>query len=148
MSLTDEKRFGRPIFIDFEALLNSVEENPRQTSRELVEKFDCDHATLVRHLNKFGKVSKNGIWVPHKLFPGSKTQRSTISLSLLSRSKNTTFLKRIFMGDEKWVSYINFRQKCQWLDSGQVTQPTPKSDFHQKNNNVMYMMEYGWFSVF
>ena len=57
MSLTDEKRFGRPIFIDFEALLNSVEENPRQTSRELVEKFDCDHATLVRHLNKFGKVS-------------------------------------------------------------------------------------------
>ena len=145
MNLTDEKRSGRLISIDFEALDLG---NPRQTSRELVEKFDCDHATLVRHLNKFGKVSKNEIWVPHKLFTGSKTQRSTISLSLLSRSKNTTFLKRIFMEDEKWVSNVNFRQKCQWLDSGQVTQPTPKSDFHQKNNIVMYMMEYGWFSVF
>ena len=54
MSFTDEKRSGRPISIDFEALLNSVEENPRQTSRELVEKIDCDHASLVRHLNKFG----------------------------------------------------------------------------------------------
>ena len=129
MNLTDEKRSGRLISIDFEALDLG---NPRQTSRELVEKFDCDHATLVRHLNKFGKVSKNEIWVPHKLFTGSKTQRSTISLSLLSRSKNTTFLKRIFMEDEKWVSNVNFRQKCQWLDSWTSDSVDSKIGFSSK----------------
>ena len=35
-------------------------------------------------------------------------------------------------GDEKWVTYVNFRRKRQWVGPGQTPIPDVKPDTHQK----------------
>ena len=35
-------------------------------------------------------------------------------------------------GDEKWVTYVNYRHSRQWLGSGEKGVPTPKPELHPK----------------
>ena len=103
-NLKDEPRTGRPSFVDDDILKAILEENPRQTTRDLAEKLNTSQSTICRHLEKMGKVCKLGVWVPHNLSE-HKATRMTIATSLLSRENNEPFLKNIITGDEKWITY-------------------------------------------
>ena len=73
-----------------------------------------------------------GTWVPHELSDKNKTDRLSICTSLLSRQINEPFLDRIITGDEKWVLYVNFVRKRQWVDKDKKPEPDPKPELHQK----------------
>ena len=54
--------------------LNTLMHNdPRQCTRELANIMNCDHSTIVRHLQSMGKVQKSGVWVSHTLSQNHKT---------------------------------------------------------------------------
>ena len=57
-SIKDESKSGRPTELDDEELLQLVESNPRLTTREMAMKLGTNQSTIVRHLQKLGKVSK------------------------------------------------------------------------------------------
>lgn len=131
-------------------LFQSIEGNRHQSPRELVEKFSCNQSIIVRHLHEFGKVSKKGSWSPHETSADNKMHHLTNCLSFLTHSKNSTFFRWIVIGDEKWVYYVNFRLKHQWLNPGQVGLPPTDSKiwFSLTKSYVACLAEYGWFSVF
>jgi histone-lysine N-methyltransferase SETMAR len=128
--LSDEPHTGRSIEFDQEALRTLIEDDPRQSTRELAKKFNCSNSTIDHHLHAIGKINKHGVWVPHEMSAQCKSQRSAICASLLSRHDTEPFLERIVTGDEKWVLYVNQENKNQWLSPGQKPVPAPKSDLH------------------
>ena len=56
-NVEDKEREGRPSELDDDALLEAVEADESWTTRMLAEEFGVDHSTIVRHLQKLGKVS-------------------------------------------------------------------------------------------
>ncbi|XP_043260411.1 histone-lysine N-methyltransferase SETMAR-like [Colletes gigas] len=117
-TLKDEPRAGRPSDFDDNLLKAILEQNPRKSTRGIAERLNTSQSTVNRHLEKLGKVSKLGVWVPHNLSERNKEDRMSIATSLLSRVKIEPFLNRNVTGDEKWVTYDNIVQKDkrQWLD--------------------------------
>ena len=61
MTLKDEPRMGRPSDFDDDVLNSLLEENPRQSTRELAQKLNTSQSTVCRHVKKLGKVSKLGV---------------------------------------------------------------------------------------
>ena len=57
-TLEDFPRSGRPSTVNLEILKATVEENPKQTAKELAKQFSTCHRTIITQLNKLGKVSK------------------------------------------------------------------------------------------
>ena len=73
-TLEDSLRSGRPSFVPLKVLKAVVEENPKQTVRELAKQFSTCHRTIITQLNKLGKVSKLSLLTSTKLlsqFPDS-----------------------------------------------------------------------------
>ena len=117
---------------DDDALQALLDANPRQSKRELAEQLDCSHTTVERHLHAFGMIHKYGRSVPRLLSPDNLAQRVSIGASLFSRQKHEAFLERIVTGDEKWVCYVNVRQRKQWLHPGQEALRDVKSELHPR----------------
>lgn len=88
VTLKDEPRGSRPSDFDDDILKSILEQNPRQTTRELAEKLNTSQSTVFRHLEKLGKVRKLGQWVPHNLSEHNKADRMSIATCLLSREKS------------------------------------------------------------
>jgi len=130
--ISDGPRSGRPTELDDDMLKAIVELDPRQSIQELSDKLNSSWSTVQEHLAKIGKVSRQGIWIPHNLTENNKLTRLTICISLLSRQQSDPFLHRIITGDEKWVLYVNNKRKRQWLSHGQTPIPTAKDDLHPK----------------
>ena len=51
---------GRPSELDGDHLEALLKEESRQTSRELVEKMNCDQKTILNHLHLMGFAKKIG----------------------------------------------------------------------------------------
>ena len=116
--LNDKERSGRPVEADDELLEELLEEDPRQSSRELAMALSVSHTTVLSRLHELGKVQKVGKWVPHKLSEVNISQRLSICVSLASRQKKKSFLWKIVTGDEKWLYYDNPVREKQWLSPG------------------------------
>lgn len=135
--LSDAARSGRPSVLNNDCLNALLLENPRQSTRELAEKMECDHSTIVRHLKAMGSVQKLGVWVPHELSQYNKDCRVITCASLLARyhlarQQHQSFLSRIITGDEKWCLYINFKRRKEWLSPDKQATPRVKQDLHPR----------------
>ena len=130
--LNDKEHTGRPRETENDKIQALLDGDPRQSSRQLADKLGIDHKTVLNHLHQMGKIQKVGKWVPHQLLESNQNQRLTIVTSLLVRQQKKSFLHRIVTGDEKWIYYENPTHKKQWLDPGQPSTSTPKSDIHRK----------------
>lgn len=131
-SLEDSPRSGRPSSVNIELLQTVVEENPKQTARELAKQFNTSHTSIIKHLHELGKVSKLGQWVPHHLTASQLNQRVALCSSLKSRLATEPFLGRIITSDEKWVLYNHIQRKRQWLAPNEKGESIPKPGLHPK----------------
>ena len=107
-----------------------MEQNPRQSTRDIAKKIHITQSTVYRHFEKLGKVCKLGAWVPHNLSERNKEDRMPIATCLLSPVRRDLFFDRIITGDEKWIVYDNIIRKIQWLEKDQEPLTDPKVIIH------------------
>ena len=88
-SFEDKLISGRPTKIDKDHLNNSLNENSRETTRELADKFECSKSSVNYHLKKLGKIHKSSAIVPYELNPNQNKKRVEICNNLLLRHKQT-----------------------------------------------------------
>ena len=131
-SLEDEPRSGRPPVIDDEELQRAVEADPRQSTRNLATTLGCAQSTITTHLAAIGKKSKLGQWVPHDLTDHDRERRAEVCTSLLSYARRNDWLDSVVTGDEKWVLYVNYRRRRQWVNADALPEPEPKGDLHPR----------------
>ena len=53
-------------------------------------------------------------------------------MDLITYDRNHEWLRNRIAGDEKWVLYINYAHRRQWLSVGQTGVATPKTDLHPR----------------
>ncbi|KAF2358812.1 Transposase type 1 [Trinorchestia longiramus] len=111
---------------------NVLEQNPRQSAREMSQTLGVSIATVSRHLKVIGKVKKLDKWVPHELNENQKLWHFEVCSMLSLRNTNDPFLDRIVTCDEKWVLYDNHKRSGQWLDRDEPPKHFPKPMLHQK----------------
>ncbi|KAL4478243.1 hypothetical protein ABPG72_016555 [Tetrahymena utriculariae] len=131
-NLNDSQRSGRPIELFDQKLEDLLEEDPRQSTRELADQLGFDHTTVGRRLAEMGKVQRIGKWIPHQLSQNNKTQRLNISLQLTVRFQKKDFLWQIVTGDEKWIYFSNPYNQKQWLSPGENPSFIPKNTISTK----------------
>ncbi|KAF2353489.1 Transposase type 1 [Trinorchestia longiramus] len=131
-SLKDEEGRGRLGSLENEQLHAVVEQNPRQSVREMSQTLGVSTATVSRHLKIIEKVKKLDKWVPHELNENQKLRRFEVCSMLSLRNTNDPFLNRIVTCDEKWVLYDNHKRSGQWLDRDEPPKHFPKPMLHQK----------------
>ena len=56
--LDNSSHSGRPVEVDLDRLQQLIEDDPRLTTRCLVEQLGCSHTTVETHLNELGKTWK------------------------------------------------------------------------------------------
>ncbi|KAG5311914.1 SETMR methyltransferase, partial [Pseudoatta argentina] len=76
-TLKDGPRAGCPSDLDDNLLKAMLEQNPRQSTRDIAGRSNTSQSTVCRHLEKLGKVSKLGVWVPHNLSERNKEDRNS-----------------------------------------------------------------------
>lgn len=135
------KRIGRHSDFDEERLKALLEEDGRQTCREIAGIMHCGIATISRHLKSMGFTQKMGSWVPHKLTAKNKEMRIEITSQHLDRHQVTRghkqrFLYRIVTGDEKWCLYVNLKQRKEWVAPGKTPKPRVKQDLHPRKTMI------------
>jgi len=99
--LEDEPRSGRPSNLNDEELRLLVEMDPKATVRELAEVLQRSVGSVWNHLRDMGfvsffcflfilllKVSKFGVWVPHRLSELNKGTRFVAAAGNLERYEN------------------------------------------------------------
>jgi len=92
-SLEDRTRLGRPIEVDRQAVLDTIEEHPSLTTRMLAEDFGCGHTIIENILHELGKVWKKTRWVPHELTAAQKAKRVAVAQTLLDRQEQYAFFR-------------------------------------------------------
>jgi hypothetical protein len=85
-----------------------------------------------KHLNELGKTWEYGVWIPHELSPHQLQHRVDACMDLMTSHRNYQWLRNLIIGDEKWVLYIDYTHRRQWLSAGQTGVATPKTDLHPK----------------
>jgi histone-lysine N-methyltransferase SETMAR len=85
-----------------------------------------------KHLNELGKTWKYGVWIPHELSPYQLQYRVDACMNLITSHRNYQWLRNLITGDEKWVLYISYTHRRQWLSHGLKDVATPKTDPHPK----------------
>ncbi|KAF2368605.1 Transposase type 1 [Trinorchestia longiramus] len=131
-SLKDEEGRERLGSLENEQLHAVVEQNPRQSVREMSQTLGVSIATVSRHLKIIGNVKKLDKWVPHELNENQNLRRFEVCSMLSLRNTNDPFLDRIVTCDEKWVLYDNRKRSGQWLDRHEPPKHFPKPMLHQK----------------
>ncbi|KAF2347610.1 hypothetical protein FHG87_021634 [Trinorchestia longiramus] len=127
-SLKDEEGRGRLGSLENEQLHAVVEQNPRQSVREMSQTLGVGIATVSHHLKIIGKVKKLDKWVPHELNENQKLRRFEVCSMLSLRNTNDPFLDQIVTCDEKWVLCDNRIRSGQWLDRDEPPQTLPKAN--------------------
>ena len=128
-------RSGRPSEFDEEHLEALLKENGHQTSRELGEKMNCDHRTILNHLHSIGFAEKKGTWVPHELNENNNENCLQIASQHIARNRATRGHKHAFVPNRHWrlemVPIRKYEAKSGWL---REIRQTP--DLHPKKTMI------------
>jgi histone-lysine N-methyltransferase SETMAR len=121
--LEDEERTGKPKEITAAQIQELLDEDPRQSTRELADQLGCSNSTVYERLREMGKIQKSTHWVPHELSVANKANRLSIASSLRAKFDANNFLWKVVTGDEKWIFLTNPDTKKAWTSVGE---PAPK----------------------
>lgn len=133
---------GRKMTLNLDDLRETVQLNPRQSTRELSVILNVCQKTICNGLKRIEFVNKRGTWIPHILSEGNKSLRVSIVRGLLERFKVESFLDRVVTCDEKWVLYNNIHLSNQWLPKDQSPDPTPRPGLHPKKVLISVFWDY------
>ena len=119
---------GRPVEVDLDRVKQLIEDDPRLTTCCLAEQLGCSHYTM----ETLGTTWKYGLWISQQLSAYILQHRVDVYMGLLTSHRNYEWPRNLVTGDEKWLLYINYARKRQWLSVHQTGTVTPKNDLHPK----------------
>lgn len=122
----NKPREKKVVKVDDDILKCEVEANPTKSIQQIADTLGYSWSSVQEHLKKIGKIHKQGVWIPHELSDDNKGVRVQMCDNLLKLQEETSFLKNLVTGDEKWIMYSNQTRQKQWLSKGQMAVPTPK----------------------
>jgi len=82
--------------------------------RKLAEILNMSKSTIHEHFVKLGYINRFDVWVPHDLTEKNLMDRISICNLLYKCNEETSFLKQVVTGDEKWIIYNNVERKRSW----------------------------------
>ena len=111
---------------------------------EIARKLGIDHKTVLNYLHKAGYKKKLNVWVPHELSIRKMMDRINIYDTLLKWNEisEEPFLKKMIIGDEKWITYDNPTRKRSWIKKGEKAQAIAKPGLTRKK--VMLCVWWDW----
>ncbi|XP_018346915.1 PREDICTED: histone-lysine N-methyltransferase SETMAR-like [Trachymyrmex septentrionalis] len=136
MNIEDAPRSGRPVTTDVDQITALIDSDRQITVREIAARLNIGKSVVSEHLNKLQIIKKLDVWVPHDLTEKNRIDRISISDLLYKRNEYDPFLKRIIIGDEKWIIYNNVERKRSWSKRGEPPSTTPKAGLHPKKTAV------------
>ena len=92
VSLANNPRSGRPLSINSETVRQAVEANPCNSTCKLSAELRASQPTVVRHLQRIGKVSRSCQNVPHELTPSQQQRRVEVCQQVLKNPQDHRFL--------------------------------------------------------
>ena len=104
MNIEDAPLAG--VTTDVDQITALIDSDRQITVREIAARLNIGKSTVSEHLNKL-QIKKLDIWMPHDLTEKNRIDRISISDLLYKRNEYDPFLKRIIIGDEKWIIYNN-----------------------------------------
>lgn len=141
-SLKNAQRSGRPVKVNEDCIMAIIDSDRHSTTRDIAEKLNVSHTCIEKKLKKLGYVKKLDLWIPHQLQKIHLMQRISICDSLLKLNKIDPFLKRLIIGDEKWIVYNNVNRKRSWEMQDESAQMTSKVEIHQKKIMLSVWWDY------
>ena len=63
----------------------------------------------------------------------------------MTSHRNYQWLRNFIIGDEKWVLYINYKHRRQWLWVGETGTTMPKSDRHSNESDAERLVSSQWY---
>lgn len=124
----DASRTGRPVVENANKITEIIEVDRHVSSRSIAQELKIDHKTVLNHLHKARFKKKLDVWVPEQLTQRDKTERISICEALIKRNEIDPFLKRMVIGDEKWVTYDNTVRKRSWSKRDEAAQTATKPE--------------------
>ncbi|GFU36616.1 histone-lysine N-methyltransferase SETMAR [Trichonephila clavipes] len=118
----DTPRTGRPVVQNVDKITEIIKVDRHVRSRSIAQELMIDHKTVLSYLRKVGFKNKLHVWVSHQLTPKNMMDRIFIYKTLAKRNDIDPFLKRMVIGDEKWVTYYNTVRKLSWSKCGEAGQ--------------------------
>lgn len=110
---------------ELQAILN---EDDTLSQKQMAVMLNVAQQTISDRLKAMGKIQKCGKWVPHELNERQMENRKNTCEILLQRHERKSVLNRIVTGDEKWIYFKNPKRKKSWLNPGQPSTSTAKTD--------------------
>ncbi|GFT39246.1 histone-lysine N-methyltransferase SETMAR [Trichonephila clavipes] len=90
--------------------------------RNIAQELKIDHKTVLSHLRKVWFKKKLHVWMSHQLKPKNMMDLIYICETLAKRNEIDPFLKRMVIGDEKWVTYYNIVRRRSWSKCDEAAQ--------------------------
>ncbi|GFV22201.1 histone-lysine N-methyltransferase SETMAR [Trichonephila clavipes] len=111
LMLKDAPHTGRPVVENVNKVTEIIEGDKHVSSRNIAQEHKINHKIVLNHLRKVGFKKKLHVWVSHQLTSKSMMDRISICKTLTKRNEIDPFLKRMVIGDKKWVTYDNIVRK-------------------------------------
>ena len=141
-SLQRAQGSGRPSLVKDNDLLDSIESNPSQSTRELSAQIGHSKSTIHRHLRSLNKKYRAPRMDPHQLTDAQVDKRYQICKMLLENPLDKRFFQRIVAMDEKWIFMNNPHKKWEWLSTNESPVGRPKVDRFGKKFMISVFWNY------
>ena len=128
--VNDKERSGAPKKFEDKELETLLDEDPRQTLKELSQSLNVDESTVSKRLKVIGMIHQQDYWLPRVLKDRDIERRLVMCELLLQRQNRKSFLHRIVTGGEKWIYYDNQKRTKSFVKPGQPASLTAKRDIH------------------
>ena len=112
-SMDNALRPDRSVEVDSDQIETLIENNQCYTTWEIADILKISKSSIENQLHQLGYVNHFGVYVPHKLSKKNLDRISTCN-PLLKHNENVLLLKKIVMGDEKWILHNNLEWKRLW----------------------------------
>ncbi|GFY11666.1 histone-lysine N-methyltransferase SETMAR [Trichonephila clavipes] len=109
----DAPRTGRPVVENVDKITEIIEVDQHVSSRSIARELKIDQKSVLNHLRKIVFKKKLHVWVPQRLTRKNMMDRISICEALAKRNEIDPFLKRMMIGDEKWVTCYNIVRMCE-----------------------------------
>lgn len=131
-NVKDNDHPGQPKKFEDAVLQALLDEDDRQTQKQLADALNISQQAISKRLRAMGKIQKEGKWIPYELNERNKQKRKTSCGILLEKHRRKSFLHRIVTGDEKWIYFENQKRRKSWCDPGQPSSSIAKRNIHGK----------------